>query len=416
MARSLALAAAALLSGVAAGLPMPASVLAAKALLNGKTLRCGVHNIQSDCAPLPARNSSGCATCASACSSVGTGFCYSLNPALLGTIANAPWGTAVPVPSDQLDGAAMSVVSFVANTAGVNLEMYAARVPPAITTNSDSTLSYLYMQNDMGLDCSVYAVTQQYERKQYMRYTIPFTPYGFQVVGPRPAIVEASFATQMFRLLTAFDSNVWLLTVLSVIVSGPLMTFLERSHGRSDFVQHRKDGTVYQMGQGLYLSAMGLSEHDFFTSVTPAGRLYSAFKAMVLFLLMAMYDSKLCAFLSLPTKPVQTIAGMDDLVSTGLPACSRTHSNTFNYIKYAYPSVYKSLVSPGKPNFYNSSMLEYPGTQLFRAFFVSLQIGERVLFCRTSTHSREGCTKTDADPDRERSLNSHAAADGVSPP
>ena len=115
------------------------------------------------------------------------------------------------------------------------------------------------------------------------------------------------------------------------------------------------------MGQGFYLSAMGLSEHDFFTSVTPAGRVYSAFKALVLFLLMAVYDSKLCAFLSLLTKPVQTLAGIDDLVLTGLPACSRTHSNTYNYIKYAYPSVYKNLVSPGKPNYYNSSLLEYPG-------------------------------------------------------
>lgn len=76
-------------------------------------------------------------------------------------------------------------------------------------------------------------------------------PYAFinippQVVGPRPAIVEASFVTQMFRLLTAFDSNVWLLTVLSVLVSGPLMTFLERGHGRSDFALHRRDGAAYQ--------------------------------------------------------------------------------------------------------------------------------------------------------------------------
>lgn len=32
------------------------------------------------------------------------------------------------------------------------------------------------MQNQMGLDCSVYAVTQQYERKHYMRFTQPFIP------------------------------------------------------------------------------------------------------------------------------------------------------------------------------------------------------------------------------------------------
>ena len=180
-------------------------------------------------------------------------------------------------------------------------------------------------------------------------------------------MVVDSFTTQMFRLLTAFDSNVWMLTVLSVLVSGPLMTFLERGHGRSDFAAHRRDGSMHQVGQGLYLSAMGLSEHDFFTSVTPAGRLYSAFKALMLFLLMAFYDAKLCAFLSLPTKPQQAISSIDDVVTSGLPVCSRTHSNTFNYIKAAYPSVYRSLVSPGKPNFYNSSMLEYPDGSMLPA-------------------------------------------------
>ena len=150
--------------------------------------------------------------------------------------------------------------------------MYIARVPPPVTGNSDSTLGYLYMQNDMGLDCSVYAVTHQYERKQYMRYSTAFIPYGFQVVGPRPAVVPDTLAKQMFRLLTAFDNNVWLLTVASILVSGPLMTFFESGHGRSDFSLHRKEGVLHQVGQGMYLSAMGLSEHAFFTSVTPAGR------------------------------------------------------------------------------------------------------------------------------------------------
>lgn len=42
--------------------------------------------------------------------------------------------------------------------------------------DSDSTKHYLYMQDKMGLDCSAYAVTHQFERKHYMRYSQPFQP------------------------------------------------------------------------------------------------------------------------------------------------------------------------------------------------------------------------------------------------
>jgi hypothetical protein len=42
--------------------------------------------------------------------------------------------------------------------------------------DSDTTKHYLYMQDRMGLDCSAFAVTHQFERKHYMRYSQPFQP------------------------------------------------------------------------------------------------------------------------------------------------------------------------------------------------------------------------------------------------
>ena len=64
-------------------------------------------------------------------------------------------------------------------------------------------------------DCSCYGVTQQYERKPYMRFTMPQTPYGFWVVGPRPYQKQASVGNQLFLTLSAFTPAVWALTVLA---------------------------------------------------------------------------------------------------------------------------------------------------------------------------------------------------------
>ena len=193
------------------------------------------------------------------------------------------------------------------------------------------------------------------------------------------------------------------------------MTAFERKHGRSNFAQHRENGLAHEVFHGLYLSALGLSEHDFFQSVTPAGRLYSAFKARhprgrssgprrrvgavaaqlaaellrsaprraaaltpdtrpqsrvaaapsqrrtalhcatlhhdgaaertrrgpqaaTLFFIMAFYDAKLCAFLTIATKPVQPLQSIQDFARLGVQPCVRNHANTINYLKARAPA------------------------------------------------------------------------------
>ena len=56
------------------------------------------------------------------CASIGTGFALTTNAALLNSVSNAPWGTLVQAPLDQMQGAAFSVVNYVAGLAGLNLQ------------------------------------------------------------------------------------------------------------------------------------------------------------------------------------------------------------------------------------------------------------------------------------------------------
>ena len=133
------------------------------------------------------------------------------------------------------------------------IRMYAARLPPALSANSDTTQQYLYMQasaqsapsaqpppprpldslgtdarisarallqNDMGLDCSAYAVTQQYERKQFMRYSAPYIPYGFQARLWSKLYVIAFFRRRSLAAVAAEPGHRRLPTPTSLVPGG----------------------------------------------------------------------------------------------------------------------------------------------------------------------------------------------------
>lgn len=60
---------------------------------------------------------------------------------------------------------------------------------------------------------------------------------------------------------------------------------------------------------------------------------------MFLFLLMAFYDAKLAAFLSIPKTAVQPLKSVNDFGRLGLAACVRNHGNTINYLKASHPEI-----------------------------------------------------------------------------
>lgn len=80
---------------------------------------------------------------------------------------------------------------------------------------------------------------------------------------------DASANLQMFYLLRAFSDDVWIMTVAGVLTTTIVMLTLEGRHGRSSFAEFSKKGLWAQIEHGLYLSMLGLSEHDFFTAGAP---------------------------------------------------------------------------------------------------------------------------------------------------
>lgn len=127
-----------------------ATVQAAKAVLGGLTLRCGISNVKSDC-PSPSER-----TANSTCLMTGSTFAGvdPLDTDTLQAVADAPWGTSVgPLPPASVVGLTAFVLQYAARHSGLNVEFYAARVPPVVQYNADSTQSYMCAESRRIFGC-----------------------------------------------------------------------------------------------------------------------------------------------------------------------------------------------------------------------------------------------------------------------
>lgn len=82
---------------------------------------------------------------------------------------------------------------------------------------------------------------------------------------------------------------------------------------------------------------------------TSAGRVYTATKAFVIYLIMSIYVANLAAALTTGQNVVQLITGIDSFVATGLNLCSRNNSAQLSWLNENYPKISAAglLLAPG---------------------------------------------------------------------
>ena len=82
---------------------------------------------------------------------------------------------------------------------------------------------------------------------------------------------------------------------------------------------------------------------------TSAGRVYTATKAFVIYLIMSIYVANLAAALTTGQNVVQLITGIDSFVATGLNLCTRNNSAQLSWLNENYPKISAAglVLAPG---------------------------------------------------------------------
>jgi hypothetical protein len=93
------------------------------------------------------------------------------------------------------------------------------------------------------------------------------------------------------------------------------------------------------VGHSLFLAAMGAALKEMYAPATAAGRIYTATKAFVIYLLMSIYVANLAAVFTTGAGVVQPVSDMESFVPADLPLCARNTSGQLLWLRTNYPSV-----------------------------------------------------------------------------
>jgi hypothetical protein len=108
----------------------------------------------------------------------------------------------------------------------------------------------------------------------------------------------------------------------SIAFSGLVMTYYERNTGGEDFPLEN-ESLKDKLMRGMFLSSMGVTLLAFFGPRTHEGRVYTSFKAFVIFVLMSSYIAQYSAIQNSLPQPVQPVKGIESFESLGKPVCVR---------------------------------------------------------------------------------------------
>ena len=233
----------------------------------------------------------------------------------------------------------------IAQQSGANVTFDVVRLPWQIYYSSslnnntnDTAARVIYTLDELGYDCVCSAVFVYPARMQFFRYLLPHQAYGFQVVTTVPAWKPEGLFSRLFKFSRPFDWVLWVCMFLSIFVSGLVMTYYERNTGGDDFPLEN-ESLKDKLMRGMFLSSMGVTLLAFFGPRTHEGRVYTSFKAFVIFVLMSSYIAQYSAIqnsLPVPVQPVTSIASFEML---GKPVCVRQIAAQQAWVAKNYPSL-----------------------------------------------------------------------------
>ena len=91
--------------------------------------------------------------------------------------------------------------------------------------------------------------------------------------------------------------------------------------------------------RGMFLSSMGVTLLAFFGPRTHEGRVYTSFKAFVIFVLMSSYIAQYSAIQNSLPVPVQPVTSIDSFETLGKPVCVRQIAAQQKWVATNYPNL-----------------------------------------------------------------------------
>ena len=204
----------------------------------------------------------------------------------------------------------------------------------------------LYVLNDLGLEAVAVAYAMTAPRMSFMRFTVPYQPYSFQVVAPRATLAKQPLIVSLWLWTSPFSYGLWLLIIGNLVFQTYLLLRLETYSGSagefSKFMSVDAGGRYHVTPKAVF-RAIATGE---FQPHTGLGRVFALGQSFSAGMLRCFYVASLATWLHLRPTPHQLITQFDDFASTGLPACVANNSAHLQFMASTYPSIPLRVVGP----------------------------------------------------------------------
>jgi len=271
-------------------------------------------------------------------------------------LLNSTPGDVVTIPRSDLQGVLPWLFDWLATTGNVSFTFSAVAMPPALVSSSDDFAKTLWVLNNATalngapFDIAGVLISTNPGRQWFVRM-VPVLTFGYQLVGPRPYVLQKTFSERAWVWTQPFSANVWIVYGALIVMSSLIMSVFEHereSHDedprrhRHSFQGEEMDGRHEVMQHSLYLATMGATLKEMYDPTTSAGRIYTSTKAFVIFLLMSIYVANLASFFTTENRTSQPIQSIADFETTGIPMCMRNNSNQATWLNNTYPTLANS--------------------------------------------------------------------------